>query len=82
MRNAFFVWNLPSVAVSRATVAESLGPSGAILGYLDATLDYLGPYWAHLGPILGCPGAILAEFTQNLPGQIVRNAKFALANFV
>ena len=43
--------------------------------------SYLGPYWAHLGPILGCPGAILAEFPQNLLGQILRNAKFAKANF-
>ena len=43
--------------------------------------SYLGPYGAYLGPILGFPGASLAEFSQNLPGQILRNAKFALANF-
>ena len=58
---------------------------GAILGYLGAILkppwNHLGRYWAHLGPILGLPGAILAEFMQNLLGQILCNAKFATANF-
>ena len=80
MRNVCF-WNPLTLAVSRGTVGAFLGPSGAIVGYLETTLDYLGPYWAHLGPILGCPGASLAEFQQNLPRQILCNAKFARANF-
>ena len=58
---------------------------GAILGHLGLSCSHLGailgPSWAHLGPILGLPGAILAEFMQNLLGQISRNPKFAKANF-
>merc|ERR1712026_605634 len=76
-RNACF-WNPPTLAVSRVTFGASLGPSWAIL---KPPWSHLGPYWAHLGPILGLPGATPAEFTQNLPGQSLRNAKFALANF-
>ena len=74
MRNVCF-WNPPTVAISRATVGESLGPSGSILAHLAGTLEpswaILGPSWAHLGPILGCPGATVAELTQNLLTQIV-----------
>ena len=76
------------MAVSRATFGVSWGPSWAILGYLAATLE---PSWAILGPILGPSWAILVpswpslrgkfRVTQNLPGQILRNAKFARANF-
>ena len=49
-----------------------LGPSWAIW---KPPWSHVGPIlgrsWAHLGPILGLPGAILAEFTQNLLGQIL-----------
>ena len=56
-------------------------PSGAILGDLGATLELSWAILGHLGLIVYCPGAIVAEFTQNLLGQILRNAKFAEANF-
>ena len=39
-------WNLLTLAVSLATFGVSLGPSWAILGYLEATLE---PSWAILG---------------------------------
>ena len=80
MRNAC-LWNPPTLAVSTATVGASVGLSWAILGHLAATGSDLGPSWADLGPILGVPGAILAEFPQNLLRQILRNAKFAGAIF-
>ena len=65
-----------------------LGLSWAIL---KPPWSHLAPNWAYLGPSLGLPGVILAEFTQNLlghflcvtqnlPGQILRNAKFARAS--
>merc|ERR1712026_413790 len=82
MRNAFFLgifllWPCPELLLENPW--GHLGLSWAIL---MPPWNYLGPYWAQLGPILGCPAAILAEFTQNLLGQILRNAKFARANFV
>merc|ERR1712026_599896 len=46
MRNACFR-DPPTLAVSRATVGASLGPSWAILKHLEATLE---PSWAILGP--------------------------------
>ena len=62
-----------------------LGPSWAILGHLEAILElswsYLGPYCAHLGPILGPPAAVLAEFTQNLPGQFLAQRKICWGKF-
>merc|ERR1712026_10638 len=70
-RNACF-WNPPTLAVSRATVGASLGPSWAILGHIE---PILGPSWAFLGlswPSLRkiCQGKFCV--TQNLPGQILR----------
>ena len=64
--------------MSRATFGASWGLSWAIL---QPPRSHLGLYWAHLVPTLGLPGAILAEFMQNLLGQILCNAKFATANF-
>ena len=67
------------------SVDPSWGNLGPVLGHLGLSCSHLGailgPSWAHLGPILGFPGAILAEFMQNLLGQISRNPKFAKANF-
>ena len=80
MRNACF-WNPPTLAVSGATVGAGLRPSWAILGYLQATMELSWAILSHLGPILGILGAIPTEFTQNLLRQILRNAKFAGANF-
>ena len=74
-------WNPPTWAVSGATVGACLGLSWAILGYLQATVELSWAILSHLGPILGILGAIPTEFTQNLPEQILRNAKFARANF-
>ena len=70
------LWQFPELLLENPW--GHLAPSWPIL---QAPWSHLGPYWAHLGPILGLPGAILAELTQNLPWQSLCNAKFARANF-
>ena len=68
---------------------------GAILGHLGPSCSHLGAILDHIGRILGLSGAFLGPLwprlrkicwgkfcvTQNLLRQILRNAKFAVANF-